>query len=63
MTLYTIAGQVVLGAPIKGVIVRAAQILLERKTALSLANSHFEKVLLSFFLSQTMRPKSGINLA
>ena len=26
MTLYTIAGQVVLGAPIKGVIVRAAQI-------------------------------------
>ena len=31
MTLYTIAGQVVLGAPIKGVIVRAAQILLEKE--------------------------------
>ena len=32
MTLYTIAGQVVLNAPIKGVIVRAAQILLTHPT-------------------------------
>ena len=31
MTLYTIAGQVVLNAPIKGVIVRAAQILLDKE--------------------------------
>ena len=31
MTLYTIAGQVVLNAPVKGVIVRAAQILLEKE--------------------------------
>jgi len=31
MTLYTLAGQMVLGAPIKGVIVRAAQILLEKE--------------------------------
>ena len=31
MTLYTIAGQVVLNAPVKGVIVRAAQILLDKE--------------------------------
>ena len=31
MTLYTIAGQVVLNAPIKSVIVRAAQILLDKE--------------------------------
>ena len=31
MTLYIIAGQVVLNAPVKGVIVRAAQILLEKE--------------------------------
>jgi len=31
MTLYTLAGQMVLGAPIKGVIVRAAQISLEKE--------------------------------
>lgn len=30
MSLYTIAGQIVLGAPIKGVIIDAAQILLEK---------------------------------
>ena len=43
MTLYTIAGQVVLNAPIKGVIVRAAQILLDKEHRVGLGTD-FEQL-------------------